>query len=504
MGINKSKVPQIQWPCSTEENQWEALKDSRQLKEYKEYRDKYRNHKYSPRYHFYAPDGKINDPNGFTYWNGNYHLFYQQYPPADPRQHWGHAISKDLVRWKDLPTAIFPDPEKCVFSGNAIFEDDRVLAMYFGTESGIFVAESKDPLLLNWEKLTGDAVIKISEDAPYKIYDPHIRKEADGYYALSGVYRYTPYGRRMCQEQFYSEDLINWKYIGELMDECPYLSTDDDGACPYFIQMKDDQYCLFLFSHGTGPHIFSGTYDNKIHKFTPHHHIRLSSEGPMAGSLNAPCVTKGIDGNVYVIYNATEGIWPSNEYPRWGCMTLMYTVRLGDNNEPIIEPAPQIDTLREELLYQGGFKVEAGKEFEVPASGKALEIELNVKMNGASSFTLDVFRSDREKTSVKFNQRNELWREITYVTIDTTDSSFEPLKFGRMPETIRFDSWDHTEDVKLRVFIDHCTVEVFYNGKVIFAMAHPSLPESNQIYLKAGGYDIEVTDMKVWKMEEIM
>ena len=69
---------------------------------------------YRPLYHYVNPEGNLNDPNGLCYWQGRYHLFYQAYPPPDPRQHWGHAVSDDLVHWQDLPLAIYPGiEEKC-------------------------------------------------------------------------------------------------------------------------------------------------------------------------------------------------------------------------------------------------------------------------------------------------------------------------------------------------------------------------------------------------------
>ena len=105
-----------------------------------------------PIYHYINPEHTLNDPNGLCFWQGRWHLFYQAYPPEDPRQHWGHAISDDLIHWRDLPYAIYPNPERCCFSGATLVEEDRVIAMYHGTEVGNMVAVSSDPLLLNWEQ----------------------------------------------------------------------------------------------------------------------------------------------------------------------------------------------------------------------------------------------------------------------------------------------------------------------------------------------------------------
>ena len=66
--------------------------------------------KFRPKYHYVNPEGNLNDPNGLCFWQGNWHLFYQAYPPEDTRQHWGHAVSKDLIHWRDLPYAIYPLP----------------------------------------------------------------------------------------------------------------------------------------------------------------------------------------------------------------------------------------------------------------------------------------------------------------------------------------------------------------------------------------------------------
>ena len=76
------------------------------------------NPQYRQNYHFSAPIGWINDPNGFIYYKGHYHLFYQYYP-YDSRwgpMHWGHARSSDLVHWEDLPVAI----SKFLFSAKSL------------------------------------------------------------------------------------------------------------------------------------------------------------------------------------------------------------------------------------------------------------------------------------------------------------------------------------------------------------------------------------------------
>ena len=155
-----SKVPYYTFPDTLAEQE-EALATNPLMQRMLEARRSYVGDPHRPIYHYINPEANLNDPNGICFWQGRYHLFYQAYPPEDTRQHWGHAISDDLVHWRDLPYCIYPNPERCCFSGAALVEEDRVIAMYHGTEVGNMVATSSDPLLLNWEKVANKAVIPI-------------------------------------------------------------------------------------------------------------------------------------------------------------------------------------------------------------------------------------------------------------------------------------------------------------------------------------------------------
>jgi len=89
--------------------------------------------------HLTSPKNWINDPNGFIYYKGMYHLFYQHFPYA-PRwgtMHWGHAVSRDLVHWKHLDIALFPTKDfdrNGVFSGSAVEVDEKLYLYYTGVQ----------------------------------------------------------------------------------------------------------------------------------------------------------------------------------------------------------------------------------------------------------------------------------------------------------------------------------------------------------------------------------
>lgn len=99
-----------------------------------------------PRFHFTTRRGWINDPNGMVYHDGEYHLYYQHNPYEREweNMHWGHAVSTDLIHWKELPVALFPDEHGTMFSGSALIDYENTAGFNQDNKPAMIIAYTAD------------------------------------------------------------------------------------------------------------------------------------------------------------------------------------------------------------------------------------------------------------------------------------------------------------------------------------------------------------------------
>ncbi|MDD2598035.1 MAG: glycoside hydrolase family 32 protein [Kiritimatiellae bacterium] len=505
----KSLVPKFTFATSLAEQERELAKNPL-LERFKESRQKLLEDPHYPRYHFCSPENRLNDPNGLCFWQGRWHLFYQAYPPEDSRQHWGHAISDDLIHWRDLPYAIYPNPEHACYSGSTLVEKDRVIAMYHGTRVGSMVAVSNDPLLLNWEKLTGQAVIPYAgpgdEPLPYNIFDPCIWKQGEYYYALTAGKKPAHESSQQVRAEFLhrSKDLIQWEYLHTFLEGDHYGLVGDDGACPYFWPIGD-KHILLHFSHKSGGKYLLGNYDTERNKFM----ITDGGDfnhGPVSpGGVHAPSACPDGKGGVITIFN----INPAKNTPGWNqLMSLPMRLTLGKvgTAEVLqIEPTGDIESLRNAHQSLKNLLLPANKEVVLSTiNGNTMELNLELDSKSAQMLELKVLRSpDNEEFTRIVYQRERGYRGLSAITIDNTYSSTLPDVRSRVPETAQF-MLAKDEPLKLRIFIDRSVVEVFVNGRQYAALrVYPGRADSQGVSLRAQGSDGLLKALDAWQMKSI-
>ena len=194
-------------------------------------------------FHFSARRGWLNDPNGLVYFNGEYHLFFQHNPYGWDwgNMHWGHAVSRDLVHWQELPEALGPDEMGPMFSGGAVVEwantsglgkPGQPAQVLFYTAAGTpavqGLAHSTDGR--NFTKYAGNPIVKQitggNRDPKVIWHEPTRKWVMCLYVELNGVHTI---------HFLNSPDLKEWTYLSKVdgLFECPEfyeLAVDDDVA----------------------------------------------------------------------------------------------------------------------------------------------------------------------------------------------------------------------------------------------------------------------------------
>ena len=519
----------------TLEDQEKALLSDPQLEDFKRIRRDKKDEPYRPVYHFIRPDGTLNDPNGLCFWEGRWHLFYQA---LDPCIHWGHAVSDDMIYWRDLPYAISPGDEAHCFSGGTCVDEEnhRVIAAYYGFtgydpetgyKHGIVIATSSDPLLLNWTKVKdgapvipdGDAPCWTPPDAPpvkdqkpYQVFDSYIWKENGVYYLLTAGYTPDPVtGRRHRQVYLHrctDDGLTDWEFVKPLLERDHFREPGDDGACPYFIPIGDGKRLFIHFSHRCAPKYLIGDYDPETLDFVPFSGARLTSGYQVMVAPSAfPCG----NGETNCIFNMME----QRGHNGWGgVMTLPRRLFVGGvwNDELYQKPFADLSVLHESTVEYTDVKLETGVPF-IPEDmqSNAFEMSFDLKADGIpQTLEIEVLRSadGRERTRISFFRfKGGMYAILPYcsdsvIMLDTTCSSLEGAT--QLPPETAPVVMSNQDDLNIRIFVDKSIVEVFVNDRhCIQQRAYPTLPDSTGVSVLARCGEGCVSNLRFHTMKSI-
>lgn len=265
----------------------------REARKYEEASEKMIKKEARPTFHLSARTGWLNDPNGLSYYQGKYHMFYQ-YHPYDSNwgpMHWGHAVSSDLLHWEYLPAALAPDEfydrDGC-FSGSAVvLHDGRHLLMYTGVvkerqrNGGIQEVQTQCIAVgdgVDYEKYEKNPVLD-EKDIPeggsrVDFRDPRIWQKKDGTYCCAIANRPADGGGQVLL--YTSRDGFEWKYKKVLaannrrfgkMWECPdFFELDGKGVL--LTSPMDMLPQGFEYDNGNGTLCLIGDFDEETDTFT--------------------------------------------------------------------------------------------------------------------------------------------------------------------------------------------------------------------------------------------
>lgn len=447
-------------------------------------------------FHIQPPTGLLNDPNGFSYYDGMYHLFYQWFPygAVHGLKHWYHVVSKDLATWTEQGLAIEPDlPHEShgAYSGSGFVHDNKLHLLYTGNQRTD-----------EWERVPNQALAVMNSDwsiekRPLPLIanspegytehfrDPKVWKDGDTFYFVIGAQRDSLTG---CALLYKSSDVLNWELVSEIsttyadfgyMWECPdYFELDGKGILVFSPQGVEAEGTHYQNIYQTG-YLIGSPLDLKTGEFQhgPFHELDAGFD------FYAPQSTEAKDGRRIVIgwMGLPDIEYPSDRYNWAHCLTLPREVTLADG-KLIQKPVQELEKRRGKgTPFQhsnGETTLDAGTTYEIKLEFSSIE---------SLNYGIRLRTSETEQTTLTFDQTKNM------LTLDRSKSGEVPAQaYG----TTRSVSLDGEKLTSLQLFVDTSSVEIFANnGQVVFTSRIFPQEESTgfQTFAKQGTVNVTGT-----------
>lgn len=428
----------------------EMTKDDRYLEE-----SRRKDGIYRERYHFTPYRNWVNDPNGLCYFKGHYHMYYQ-YNPFSQRwgnMYWGHAASRDLLHWKDLPVSLEPQrellesPEKMggAFSGAAVPVKDEKIIFYFTRHLGEkkeavqscevqTMTESEDSILFGPERTVAER-----PDASFSNHfrDPKVEQWEDGLWymvvgsCVDGIPA-VPYYR--------SEDMENWEYQGILLEEngIPGIETVE---CPDAFRMGDQMVMVASMMRFASEPVETQHVRYYVGRWE-HGRMKVSFTDILDFGGNLYAAQTFLCGGRRIMIGWVADFWQEHIEEEGGCcgsMTIPRIVEL-QNGRLCVRPEEAVYSLKKERLYEGN-----GESIHMEAiPGNAWYARLEFGME--TEFDMCLMKGKSSSLHITYRQG--------VIKLATENGSIARPDGGAELEKIR----------ELEIFVDRRMVEVFVNG----------------------------------------
>lgn len=485
----------------------QILRDARR---YEEARERQISDEPRPSFHLSTRVGWLNDPNGFSFYKGEYHLFYQ-YHPYDSHwgpMHWGHAVSSDLLHWRYLPAALAPDTDydrDGCFSGSAVTLDDgRHLLMYTGvlkeTQPDGSAREVQRQCIaigdgIDYEKFPGNPVLDetdLPEDGSrFDFRDPRIWRAKDGTFrCVVGNCRPDKDGRILL---YSSKDGLDWKFEKILISNNGRFGRM--WECPDFFELDGKQVLLtspqdmlpseFEYHNGNGTVCMIGTYDEETETF-----IEEADQAIDYGiDFYAPQTVVSPDGRRIMIgwmQNWDTCNLHSPEKPWFGQMSLPRELSI-KNGRLIQKPIRELENLRsnevryENITFSNILRLEGIK-------GRRVDLELMLRPGSADSlyqkFAVRFAQNDTYHTAVSFRPHESLLK------IDRKFSGSRRAIIHQRRSLVQSEGGC----LKLRIILDNFSAEVFVNDgeQVLSATMYTDLSADGISFFANGTVSMDV------------
>jgi len=481
------------------------------------------NEKYRPQFHFSPQINWTNDPCGLVYAFEQYHLFFQHNPFANVWGHmsWGHAVSPDLVHWRQLPVAIAEDNKAAIFTGSSVVDTNNTSGLCALPQHGCIVsiytgftakaattperqtenlAFSQDGRI--WTKYPGNPVLDLGRT---DTRDPKVFWYAPGKRWIMVIVLANDKKIRI----FSSPDLKHWQ---ALSDFGPQGATGGVWECPDLYRLPvagapaKMRWILKIglnpghVSGGSGEQYFIGQFDG----------IRFTNEG---ASSETHWLDYGRDCYCALTFNDEPAgrprqmiAWMNNwEYagvvpttPWRGAMTLPRSLTLAEADGSLTllqRPVDELRSLRGEAFeYEGASEAEVNRKLaDWPHRSQTFEIEAELRTGTAKEIVWKLLQGEHDETLVGFDAvKSELFLDRSKCANAHFSSAFPsktvaPLKLG-------------SEPLRLHIFVDRSSVEVFaQNGRIAMTNLVFPKPDSTAISLSASG-QLNNMHFSMWKL----